>query len=466
MRLSILLAFCLVGGRVFAAETATSNSAVTAKAPVTTTLSPLDQFDPELDAKVKKCLNPPPTPKTPPKPGEPSSPPPDKTRVEFTKVKNPRKLPTNNLGGNLDDLKKAMQNQLNSCTSMTETKLRGRTAHFGCVAVNAQEYCVDVNTEMLKIANKPGMTYEQFNQAIHSQFDWYQSQGRDTPLPDVKINAGETQMTGYYAPKSLQLNEEPNEYYAYPVYRTPQKADRHHTREQIDNGALLDKKTSDGKSVVIGYAHDPVDIAFLQVQGAGPVDVHKRDGTTQHLYLNTGPANGYSRHLLGSVLKCAGQPRSVFGSMEGIRKYLNDPKNRSIRRQLMNYDPTYLYFDDAHDAPLGADGIELTKRTSLATDPNVVPIGSPVLFNIRQPEGSEQDCKPITSIGVAQDTGSAINNAHMDWYQGEGDEASQSASAVNCPAQIFVPLIKGSGVTIPGCPSGKVPQDTTTTHPM
>jgi membrane-bound lytic murein transglycosylase len=463
MRLSILLTFCLVCARTYGVETAASNGTAAA-AP---TKSDLDFFDPGLDAQMQKCLHPPPQPAAAKKPGEKGPPPPDRTRIEFTKVDDPKKLPNADVSGNLDDLKRALKIQLDSCQAMSAKKRKGRTAHFGCVAVNADEYCVDVNKKMLSTANQPGMTYPDFLTAIHSQFDWYQSQGRDADSTAEKtIKKGDTQMTGYYAPASIQLNEEPNGYYQYPVYRDPQKKDRHYTREQIDDGALLKKKTDDGKPVVIGYAHNPVDIAFLQVQGAGPADVNMRDGTTQHLYLNTGMSNGYKRSMLGSILKCDGQPRSVWGSMEGIRKFLEDPANRQMRRQLMNYDQTYLYFDDSHQVPLGADGLELTKRASLAVDPNVIPIGAAVLFNVKHPANTKQDCKPITAMGIAQDTGSAITDAHMDWYQGEGADASLSASAVNCPAQAFVPLIKGEGVQIPGCPSGKVRRDTTDTNPM
>jgi membrane-bound lytic murein transglycosylase A len=74
--------------------------------------------------------------------------------------------------------------------------------------------------------------------------------------------------------------------------------------------------------------------------------------------------------------------------------------------------------------PLGALGVPLTARRSIAVDARYIPLGAPVFLATTMPNSRE----PLNRLMLAQDTGGAIRGAiRADFFWGTGDEAGALA---------------------------------------
>ena len=71
---------------------------------------------------------------------------------------------------------------------------------------------------------------------------------------------------------------------------------------------------------------------------------------------------------------------------------------------------------------MGAQGVPLTPRRSLAVDPDFIPLGAPLWLNTRAHNG--ETSVPLQRLVIAQDTGSAIKGPiRGDFYWGSGIDA-------------------------------------------
>src|SRR6516164_7097931 len=92
-------------------------------------------------------------------------------------VQSPAKnLPTQCLAGNLEEIKSALKNQIANCERKS-TEEKAKTFQFGCQTVKNEDYCLNANKEMLKIASLPNMDYATFVNRAAQEFDWYESNG-------------------------------------------------------------------------------------------------------------------------------------------------------------------------------------------------------------------------------------------------------------------------------------------------
>ena len=92
-------------------------------------------------------------------------------------VQNPPKdLPIQCLAGNLEEIKSALKNQIANCERKSAEE-KGQAFQFGCRMVKNEDYCLNANTEMLKIASLPNMDYATFVNRAAREFDWYKSNG-------------------------------------------------------------------------------------------------------------------------------------------------------------------------------------------------------------------------------------------------------------------------------------------------
>ncbi|UZP68856.1 murein transglycosylase A [Desulfovibrio mangrovi] len=264
--------------------------------------------------------------------------------------------------------------------------------------------------------------------------------------------------TSYYEP-AIEADLSPSSVYAYPIYAQPDDLQsvnltQFHPRfkgqtlyYRIENGKVVpyfhredidsDKKLAN-KGLEIAWAKDPVDIFFLQVQGSGRLILP--DGQEKHV-LYAGK-NGHQYVSLGRVMKEAGllDPDNV--SMQSIRDYLN--KNPHKMQELLNTNPSYVFFRLADKGPIGAINQALTARVSLATDPQLLPLGGLLAFTVplpeKGPEGAFRQGSPFTGIGLAQDTGGAIKGHRLDFFSGYGDEATWVAGHMNTPGSVWLML--------------------------
>jgi membrane-bound lytic murein transglycosylase A len=108
-------------------------------------------------------------------------------------------------------------------------------------------------------------------------------------------------------------------------------------------------------------------------------------------------------------------------------------------------DPSYVFFKVAADqtpraGPLGALGVPLTERRSVAIDPRVTPLGYPVFVAAQAQRDASNELRRLV---FAQDTGGAIRGAlRADYFWGFGAAAGQLARNTRHRGQLWVMLPK------------------------
>jgi len=122
--------------------------------------------------------------------------------------------------------------------------------------------------------------------------------------------------------------------------------------------------------------------------------------------------------------------------MQGIMQYLRE--NPVEGRKLMQANESWVFFQElTGDGPLGALGVPVRPRSSVAADPNFVPLGAPVWLDLDRAEAD--------GLWIAQDTGGAIKGANrFDTFWGAGEEARRIAGGMSGRGQALLLLPKGT----------------------
>lgn len=213
--------------------------------------------------------------------------------------------------------------------------------------------------------------------------------------------------------------------------QTPSGIEPFATRSEIEAGALT------GKGLELLYLADPVDKFFLQVQGSGRVRLP--DGSyvrVQYDGKNGHPYSSIGRYLIDNGLLAADKL-----SLGAVGRWLKADVERA--RHVMNQNASYVFFREmpaTAEGPIGAIEVPLVAGRSLAIDPGVHRLGSPVYVSIPtlKPSGYT---RPFNRLMVAHDVGSAIRGPERgDIYFGSGKDAERSAGGVRHPGKMFVLL--------------------------
>ena len=378
----------------------------------------------------------------------------------------PQDLPLQCLAGNLTEIKSALKNQIANCERKSAEQ-KAQTFQFGCRMVKNEDYCLNANTQMLKIASLPDMDYATFVSRAAREFDWYKSNGRGGN--DGK--SGTTRFTGYYSPTAVDASAEPSDVYRFPIYAAPEgltyfenpgpelgqgcgvdevtKVPIHWcfdnkdgtfsalpTREQLARGALA------GKIHKIAYFRSLYEISSFMLEGAGSVNLRQKDGSIESVLLNFAGTNGRPNNMIGDVLKC--ENKKINGSLAAY--YATGPDE--AYRDTVHYNPSTVFYRPGVGYE-GVDHIVLTPNASIATDPTSIPTGTVTLLNV--PAASA--CKTVSSMAVAQDIGGRIKGAHIDMYTGAGTPAGTKANSSNNSGFVFMAVPKGTGTPVANCMS-------------
>jgi hypothetical protein len=135
-------------------------------------------------------------------------------------VQNPPKdLPLQCTAGNLEEIKSALRNQIANCQRKSAEE-KAQAFQFGCRMVKNEDYCLNANTAILKIASLPNMDYATFVNRVARDFDWYKSNGLQGNSGNFQAET--TRFTGYYSPTAVDASPEPSEVYRYPIYAAPE----------------------------------------------------------------------------------------------------------------------------------------------------------------------------------------------------------------------------------------------------
>jgi membrane-bound lytic murein transglycosylase A len=254
----------------------------------------------------------------------------------------------------------------------------------------------------------------------------------------VQVGAGTAFVTGYYEPE-IAASRTKRAGYDVPIYRRPadlvevdlgQFADdlkgrkirgradgpnfvRYYDRAAIEGGAL------DGRGLELAYAADAAEFFFLQVQGSGRLRLP--DGGIMRIGYDS--QNGRDYVGIGKLLLDRGELQRGQASMQGILDYLRADPVRGAA--VMNENPSWVFFRElTGPGPLGALGVPVTGRASVAADPKYVPLGAPVFLSLDRAEPN--------GLWVAQDTGGAIKGANrFDSFWGAGDDARAIAGGMS-----------------------------------
>jgi membrane-bound lytic murein transglycosylase A len=383
----------------------------------------------------------------------------------------PKDLSIQCLAGNLEEIKSALKNQIANCERKSAEE-KGQAFQFGCRIVKNEDYCLNANMEMLKIASQPNMDYAMFVNRAAREFDWYRS--NDRQANDGKFETGTTRFTGYYSPTAVDASADRSDVYAYPIYAAPEgltyfenpkpelgqgcgvdevtKLPIHWcidnkdgsfsalpTREQMAHGAL------DGKIRKIAYFRSLYEVSNFMLEGAGSVNLRKKDGSTESMVLNFAGTNGRRNNMIGDVLKC--ENKKIKGSLAAY--YARHPDE--AYRDTVHYNLSTVFYRPGISYE-GVDHIPVTPNASIATDPTSIPTGTVTLLNLP----ATSACKTVSSMAVAQDIGGRIKGLHIDVYTGAGPSAGTKANSFNNFGFVFMAVPKGAGSPIPHCASKSV----------
>jgi membrane-bound lytic murein transglycosylase A len=267
----------------------------------------------------------------------------------------------------------------------------------------------------------------------------------------VQIGAGTAFVTGYYEPEIAgSRTKQPG--YDIPIYRRPAdlvdvdlgqfsdelkgrtirgrveggKLVQYYDRAAIESGAL------EGRGLEIAWAADAAEFFFLQVQGSGRLRLP--DGGIMRIGYETQNGRGYVG--IGKLLLDRGELQRGQASMQGILDYLRADPVRGAA--VMNENPSWVFFRElTGPGPLGAMGLPVTPRASVAADPKYVPLGAPVFLSLDRAEPN--------GLWIAQDTGGAIKGANrFDSFWGAGEEARAIAGGMAARGSALLLLPRAS----------------------
>lgn len=263
-------------------------------------------------------------------------------------------------------------------------------------------------------------------------------------------------LTGYYAPY-LDASPQPTPEFSQPLYMPPPDLKtvdlgRFQPRwagqvlaYRVRDGRIepyFDRRAIDREDSLAGRGLElawvrPFEAYVLQVQGSGLLRF--ADGSTRHaLYAGK---NGREYVSLGKVMAARGLIPLPDVTMTSIREYL--AAHPGEVDELLDANPSYVFFRLADSGPYGAMGRLLTPRVSVATDPGVLPLGAVLALSADlPPETPVAGGSALAGLVLAQDTGGAIKNAHLDYFCGSGPDVERLAGELKARARVWLLLAR------------------------
>jgi len=276
---------------------------------------------------------------------------------------------------------------------------------------------------------------------FYHRFDW------------ARVGDGRAFATGYYEPE-IEGSRTPVPGYT-PVHGLPSDLVRctkrdgssgrgridssgnctlYHSRAEIEDGALS------RRGLEIAYAKDPLELFFLEIQGSGRIRLP--DGNVMRI--GYAGQNGRDYVAIGKLLRDRGALPPGGATMQTIKEWIR--ANPEAGRALMRENTSYVFFRElTGPGPLGALGIAVTPRGTVAADPKYIPLGAPVYMDL--------DRDVADGLWIAQDTGGAIKGPNrFDTFWGAGAEAVALAGDMSAAGAAWLLLPKGALANSPAQP--------------
>jgi membrane-bound lytic murein transglycosylase A len=301
-----------------------------------------------------------------------------------------------------------------------------------------------------------GLNQGQLSREIRRRFRVYRATGR---VGDRRVL-----FTGYFEPV-YEGSLSPDETYRYPLYSQPNDLMRidlslfnekfkgesivvriegkkivpYYSRSQIDAERVLE-----GKGLEIAWLKDPLDVAFLHIQGSGRLKLP--DG--KNLLVHYQASNGRPFRSIGRYMIEKGFITREGMSMQAIRKYLTE--NSEVLAEVLNHNPSYVFFRQVEDGPLGSVGVLLTPGRSIALDSKIFPKGALGFISCQKPlindQGDINGWIPFSRFVLNQDSGGAITGAgRADIFWGSGPYAELAAGHLQHEGDLYILIRESSG---------------------
>ena len=240
--------------------------------------------------------------------------------------------------------------------------------------------------------------------------------------------------SGYYEPQ-VRASRTRKPGYTQAIYGLPPdlkrvraKRGRYHDRRAIE-----EKQVLANRGLELAWAADPVDVFFLEIQGSGRLIFD--DGT--QAYVNYAGQNGHKYKSSGRIMREKGLLKrgDIFEQREWFKN------NPGRVREILNENPSYVFFKFGGRGPTGAMGHEVDDWLSLATDRSYIPLGSLVAYGVNAPD-ERRGSVPLRGIGFAQDVGGAIKRNRIDIFCGGDARANYVASHLDAKGPAWVLLAR------------------------
>jgi membrane-bound lytic murein transglycosylase A len=298
-------------------------------------------------------------------------------------------------------------------------------------------------------------SFQDLKEFIQSNYRIYRSVGRN--------GKGEVLYTGYYEPL-LNGSLVRSEQYRYPIYTRPRdlitidlslfhekfKGDKiiarlknqtvvpYYDRSEIETDGVLEDKAE-----VLAWAKDPVDVFFLQIQGSGKVQLDNGEVFNVH-YQTT---NGRPYRSIGKLLIDEEKISVADMSMQKIREYLHNHPDEIDA--VLNYNPSYVFFEIEPNGPLGNINVKLTPGRSIALDRRLFPPAALAFIETEKPliddTGQIHSWQHFSRFTLNQDTGGAIRGpGRADLFWGNGTYAEIAAGHLKHTGKLYFLVLKST----------------------
>ncbi len=295
----------------------------------------------------------------------------------------------------------------------------------------------------------------ELNEKIRRDFLVYRAAGR--------VGNNKVLFTGYYEPL-YEGRLIPDETFKYPIYQKPDdliKIDLGLFRDEYAGKSIIAR--IDGKEVLpyfsrkeieannaladraleIAWLKDPLDVAFLHIQGSGRLKLP--DEST--ISVGYQASNGRPYRSIGRYLLDRGLLSSEEISMQSIRRYLSE--NPEILEEVLNHNPSYVFFGLMENGPFGNIDVPLTPGRSVALDSRIFPKGALCFISTEKPViGSSNEITGWSKFSrfiLNQDTGGAIKGSgRADIFWGSDQHAELAAGHMKHEGDLYILIKKPS----------------------